>query len=265
MAREVYTDVYPQWLIENDIRPKRRRTAQFRIAYDASKVAGYSFINPLTGTNYAYKMRVDSLDLKEWGQKDYHLKRAFVIGSIYTALGLFYAGLISKPGYWYPLVVLLVGVAGTELWAYKDERGFMQFKTVGEYQQGVANDYASSTPFKNMVDEAYGGDIEYYATKTWFMSTQDKISRFQGCSLLFNVTAGFAFHRSIVMRLSYAKSVPFSQVLAGGAAIGPVVYSDLAALYYSYGPDGKLGGAQTSHWSHGIGFVLGMATSVFLK
>ena len=70
MAREVYTDVYPQWLIENDIRPKRRRTAQFRIAYDASKVAGYSFMNPLTGTNYAYKMRVDSLDLKEWGQKD---------------------------------------------------------------------------------------------------------------------------------------------------------------------------------------------------
>ena len=43
----------------------------------------------------------------------------------------------------------------TELWAYKDERGFLQFKTVGEYQEGVANDYRNSTPFKNMVDEAY--------------------------------------------------------------------------------------------------------------
>ena len=75
----------------------------------------------------------------------------------YTGLGLFYAGLVSKPVYWYPLVVLLVGVAGTELWAYKDERGFLQFKTVGEYQQGVANDYNSSIPFKNMVDDAYGG------------------------------------------------------------------------------------------------------------
>ena len=116
-----------------------------------------------------------------------------------------------------------------------------------------------------MLDESYGGDIEYYATKTWFMSTQDKISRFQGCSLVFNVTAGFAFHRTLVMRLSYAKSVPFIQVLAGGMAVGPVVYSDLAALYYSYGPDGKLGGAQTTHWSHLVGFVLGMATSVFLK
>ena len=265
MAREVYTDVYPQWLIENDIRPKRRRTAQFRIAYDASKVAGYSFMNPLTGTNYAYKMRVDSLDLKEWAQKDYHLKRAFVIGSIYTGLGVLYAGMISKPFWWYPLVVLGVGVVATELWAYKDERGFLQFKTVGEYQEAVANDYRSSTPFKNMLDEAYGGDIEYYATKTWFMSTQDKISRFQGCSLVFNVTAGFAFHRSIVMRLSNAKSVPFSQEFVGAFAIGPVVYSDLAALYYSYGPDGKLGGAQTTHWSHLVGFVLGMATSVFLK
>ena len=119
-----------------------------------------------------------------------------MIGSIYTGIGVFYAGLISKPFWWYPLVVLGVGVVATELWAYKDERGFLQFKTVGEYQEGVANDYRNSTPFKNMVDEAYNGDIEYYATKTWFMSTQDKISRFQGCSLLFNVTA----HRQYLRR-----------------------------------------------------------------
>ena len=260
MATEVYTDVYPQWL--NEQRAKRRRVAQFRIAYDTSKVAGYSFVNPLTGTNYAYRMRVDSLDLKEWGEKDTHLKNAFVTASLYTALGLFNAGLISKPVWWYPLVLMLVGVAGTELWAYKDERGFLQFKTVGEYQQGVANDYNSSIPFKNMVDEAYGGDIEYYATKTWFMSTQDKISRFQGSSLLFNVTAGFALHRSWG---SGMKGRTFWHNVAAGAAFGPVLISDAFGLYYSYGPDGKMGGAQTSHWSHLVGLVVGLATSMFLK
>ena len=259
MASEVYVDVYPQWLIRKE-RQTRRRTVTFSLAYDASKVAGYSVKNPLTGTNYAYQMRCDSLDLAEWGRNDDKLKNAFLQGSLYLGVLLLYASLVGKTFWYYPLVLLGAGVVETEVWAWLDERKFTQYKTVDEYQRAVEIDYNSIQGFKNMVNEAYNGDTEYYATKTWFMSKQDKISRYQGISLLYNLAAGWALHRSLFLEKRFNTPTAWIGPLGGGA----VVWSDFRAAYQSSGPNGKMGGAQTDHKGHILSFSTGVVLSYIL-
>jgi hypothetical protein len=266
MATQVYTDIYPQWLIR---KTSKRRLARFRVAYDASKVAGYSVKNPLTGTNYAYMMRVDSLDPDDWKEKDDFLKWSFRKGLLYTGFGFAVAGYISKPTWWYPVMLLLVGVGTTEIKAWYDESFFTQFKTEGEYQAAVQNDYNSDPAFRNMVDEAYRGDPEYYASKTWFMSTQDHISRFQGISILMNVVAGFCMERTAFgfggVRGQYwnLNNLETWLVMLGW---GPAVISDLNC-WWDVGSkkDSSLSGAGISQWGHLLGLGVGVATGWFLK
>ena len=66
----------------------RRRMINYSIVYDDTLLAGYEVKNPITGHNYAYRMRVKK---KDWEKVDKTLKEMFLGQALITIpLNCFY-------------------------------------------------------------------------------------------------------------------------------------------------------------------------------
>ena len=103
MATQAYLHDGPSFIfyLLNQQRTKpRRRLAKFNLVYEQNRVAGYFWRNPLTGFNYAYRLRIDNTDRQEWEKQDANLKVAAVMGAIMTGVSTLYLGVLSKPWYW---------------------------------------------------------------------------------------------------------------------------------------------------------------------
>ena len=81
---------YIHYLLERDgaISPppkrtyqNRRRMINYSIAYDNTRLAGYEVKNPITGHNYAYRLRVKKAD---WEKVDKAMKGMFLEQALFT-------------------------------------------------------------------------------------------------------------------------------------------------------------------------------------
>ena len=258
MATEVYTDVYPQWLMKKE---KKRRMVTFaQVGVSATEVAGYRVEMPFTGTNYAYAFRLDDQDHDNWKKNDAVLKNGFLLGLVYTAAGLLYAGKLG--GWKYPLLLAALGVATTEARAWWFENDFKQYKHVGDLEHWVREEYAKAGWLKKNVDQSYRGDMELFASQIWYSKYTDKISRFQGISLVFNVSGGFAAHRFLWKRVTSTKQAAW--FLVGLLACAPLL-SDLMAAYATLNPDSEMAGNSVDHLGHAVAFLEGLILSIYLK
>ena len=89
-------DAYIDWLLNRSrpIRPytNRRRALNYSLLVDNSQIVGYEFKNPLTGYNYAYRVRVAKQNATEDERK---LKRSFTDQAWKVAACTLYTGLTN--------------------------------------------------------------------------------------------------------------------------------------------------------------------------
>ena len=261
MATQVYLHDGPSFIfyLLNQQRTKpRRRLAKFNLVYEQSKVGGYFWRNPLTGFNYAYRLRIDNTDRQEWEKQDANLKVAAVMGAIMTGVSTLYLGVISKPWYWYPLLVLGSGVGVTEgIGAAVKYLGMTRFKSQAEHQKEMEDEYAKGGAAKEFIDLVYKGDPEYASTKIWFGYYQDKILPLQGSSIVTNTLSGFAVHKFWWQGLRHRYG--WLVWILGLLAQYPTLDA-LLALVVMWGPQVETG-SQVAHGLHLFGFLTGATLS----
>ena len=264
-AEYILPPSFIRYLLDNDPQEtrKRRRMARFNVVYDGSKMAGVNWKNPLTGHNYGYYARIDNTDLKAWAKQDTSLKVAAYGGAVNIAIGLSYAAVLSKKWWWYPLVVLMVGVGETEVGsAILDYYTFGRFKTEAEYTANFRDELDNDTgDMQDEIDIIFRGDPEYAASKMWFGHAQDKVSFVQGSSIVSSTCAGFAVHRWWWMGMR--KRHGWLAWILGLLACYPLL-DNVMAVYVAWGPDAEMG-AQVGHLYHLMGLVSGAATSWYIK
>ena len=85
MATEAYLSDGPSFIFhllnQQQGTKTKRRLAKFNLVYDQSKVGGYFWRNPLTGYNYAYRLRIDNTSSQEWINADSGLKSMAIFGA----------------------------------------------------------------------------------------------------------------------------------------------------------------------------------------
>ena len=115
MASRVPQLPYVYWLIDQDkVRDtqyeNRRRLTHYSIMTDGTKTVGYEVKNPLTGYNYAYRLRVKN-EIAVKTQEA--LEFSFLMGLGLTLSGLSY--LWGVRGRFVAFLCLLNGVVATEV------------------------------------------------------------------------------------------------------------------------------------------------------
>ena len=179
------------------------------------------------------------------------------------ATGLSYAAVLSKKWWWYPLVVLMVGMGETEvLSAIMDYKTFGRFKTEAEYTANFRDELDNDTgEMQDAIDIMFKGDPEYAASKTWFMHAQDHLKQVQGSSVLSSTCGGFAVHRWWWMGMR--KRHGWLAWILGLLASYPLL-DNILSVYFMWGPDAEKG-MQIGHFYHLMGLVSGAAASWYIK
>ena len=190
---------------------------------------------------------------------DNSLKYVAQIGLAHLAVGSLYAAYLSKPWYWFPLVLLGTGVVESEIMGALANSQMDFYKSEGDFVNDIKEQYAKAGMAKKMIDKVYKSDPEYAATKTWFEHHHDKIGRLGGSSIITNLLSGFAVDR-FWLQGTWRRFGWFGLVL-GLLAQWPTVDA-IQAAYYSWGPESEAG-VQVGHKYHLLGFMTGVVLSTW--
>jgi hypothetical protein len=270
MATQAYLHDGPSfifYLLSQQRTNARRRLAKFNLVYEQNRVAGYFWRNPLTGFNYAYRMRLDNADQAKWQLEDAKLKVCAWMGLVAGLISVLYAGVISKPWYWYPLLVVGTSAVETELiGAFGDYYVLGKFATLAEFQYSIEGQYLHTPGAKAAIDSAFKGDPEYAASKLWFQYHQDKLGLIQGSSVVTNTLGGFAFHKFWWKGLRHRHG--WLTWMLGLLAQYPTLDATIAMGYdmFATKTPGDVSAADPSlfsHIFHFVGFVTGCVLSAY--
>ena len=195
MASRVPQLPYVYWLIEQDkVRDTqyqtRRRLTHYSILTDGTQKVGWEVKNPLTGYNYAYRLRVKN-EIAVKTQEA--LEFSFLMGLGLTLSGLSY--LWGVRGRFVAFLCLLNGVLATEVLGWARRSGQMLGATSVEEleatlkQIGVEGeshkDYDNLvTLIKRFNPQNVIADYEYIAGAYWNERMNDKIDALCGISIV---------------------------------------------------------------------------------
>ena len=270
-------DAYITWLIEKArarerLPPysNRRRLGQYSVEVEDSVLVGKAFKNPITGMNYAYRLRCKKEVADE---HDADLKQAFNNQAWKVVACLVYTGLTHD---WSDVVNSLVWpVFMTELKGWRSRRNRPDKNNISRDQfiqkfievargedkdppkwcpeEGVKQVVPVYDPANRKVDE--GADLEFVAGAVWQRWVVDGDGLFQGISIVgsslgAHTIARFWFNGGVT------SSNPILWVLAG---VGHWLAWDYIDTYLKDQAD-ETAEASIGHKEHAIGGLYGLWT-----
>ena len=257
MASRVPQLPYVYWLIDQDSHAQyenRRRLTHYSILTDGTQKVGYEVKNPITGYNYAYRLRVkNEIAVKAREQLEF----SFQVGLGLTLSGLSY--LWGVRGRYVALMCLINGALVTEIigWARRSvqmlgatsveelEATLKQIGLVGETHK----DYdALVMLIKRFNPQNVIADYEYY----WNERINDKIDAMCGISVV-TATVSAATIFSFWFRDGYKRHVGWWFL----AFLGHYNLYDNLKLYSKDTGEGDVVMA-LGHTEHAIGNLLGV-------
>jgi hypothetical protein len=214
--------------------------------------AGYKWISPISGHNYAYWSLVDTQDhitailgntSNAWWQRD-----MLASSLLCTAL------LPQKNPFIATLSLIIPPVAITEAFAFYERNKWVKILKLSLQEQNEI--------FQNsaVVTNKYNGNVRAYMESQ--QTRLDEASLSNGLSIVTSGGAGFCLSELFFKGKYKTQSWPWLLTIG---LFGTYAAIDNVILFFKYGTEPDLGGNVVGHQFHAMGVAAGVLSSIFLN